>query len=221
MVLVRLKIKYQDEDLKMTGKERTVRITEVRKQWWKTFIDERKHMSLEDLELPIRRCFEDKLEKQTKAKNWYQKPPQWAIKCRGIGRNCAYIDAKEQWSEAIRDMEHWLERNDLKGFFYLVKRLTKNKKQAEPIKGLKINGERVQPGEQTRKQIYDFYNELYRDDKEQGIDTQISGDIRMREKENDQNFWEVSEVYESIQNAILTKQSGKMDFMEKYQQIQE
>ncbi|KEJ82793.1 hypothetical protein OXYTRIMIC_482 [Oxytricha trifallax] len=107
---------------------------EVGKQCWKILIDEGKQMSSEDLELPIRRCFEKKLEKQTKAKNWCQKPPQWTIKCRSIGNNGAYLDAKEQWNEAIRDMEHCLERNDLKGFIYLEKRLKKKKSKQNPPK---------------------------------------------------------------------------------------
>ncbi|KEJ82920.1 hypothetical protein OXYTRIMIC_195 [Oxytricha trifallax] len=81
--------------------------------------------------------------------NWHQKPLQWPIKCRSVCSNGEYINKKEQWNEAIRDMEHCLERNELKGFCYLVKGLTKNKKQAEPIKGLMINGERVQQGEET------------------------------------------------------------------------
>ncbi|KEJ82971.1 hypothetical protein OXYTRIMIC_265 [Oxytricha trifallax] len=208
MALVRLKIKYQDNDLKMTDKERTVRITEVRKQCWKTFTDKGKKMSSEDLKLPIRRCFEDKLEQ---SKNLYQKPPQWAVRCRSIGGNGVYLGAKEQWNEAIRDIEHYLGRNDLKGFFCLLKRLTKNKKQAEPIKGLMINGQRVQPGEQTRKQISDFINKLDRDDKKQGTITQIQGDINMIEKESDQKFWEITEVYDSIQQCkfnIAIRQDG-------------
>ncbi|KEJ82566.1 hypothetical protein OXYTRIMIC_040 [Oxytricha trifallax] len=124
-VLVSLKIKYQDDDLRLIDKEKTVRITEVRKQCWKTFIEKGKKLSLEDQESPIRRCFQDELEKRVKVKNWYLKPPQWAIKCRGSDKNSAYMDSKEQWNEAIRDMEHCLERNDLRGFLYLVKRLKK------------------------------------------------------------------------------------------------
>ncbi|KEJ82413.1 hypothetical protein OXYTRIMIC_416 [Oxytricha trifallax] len=76
----------------------------------------------------------------------------WAVKNNINKGNSQFQDKKQQWNEAIRDMEHCLDRNDLKGFFYLVKRLTKNQKQSQPIKGLTINEERVQPGNRLQNQ---------------------------------------------------------------------
>ncbi|KEJ83111.1 hypothetical protein OXYTRIMIC_049 [Oxytricha trifallax] len=72
---------------------------------------------LQDLDFQIRRCFEDKLEKQSKEKNQYQQPPYWSVKNNVKNGNSVYQDIKQQWNEAIQDMEHCLDRNDLKGFF--------------------------------------------------------------------------------------------------------
>ncbi|KEJ82986.1 hypothetical protein OXYTRIMIC_793 [Oxytricha trifallax] len=210
LVQVKLVMKFTNNDLKMTDKEKTVRISDVRKQCWKTFIEEKQDMRPEDLEMPIRNCFESKLEKQSKAKNWYQQPPYWAVRNNIKNDNSAYQDTKQQWNEAIRDMEHCLDRNDLKGFFYLVKRLTKNQKQSQPIKGLTIEQERIQPGEQTLEKVVEFYNKLFADDRIQDQARKKQSDTVMNNEQNGEQFC----------NVILTKQLDRMDLTEKCQQSQ-
>ncbi|KEJ82406.1 hypothetical protein OXYTRIMIC_629 [Oxytricha trifallax] len=64
-------------------------------------------------------------------------------------------------------MEQYLENNDVKGFFCLVKRLTKSRKQSESIKGFTRNGERINLGEESLEKILTFYNKLYQDDRKE------------------------------------------------------
>ncbi|KEJ82658.1 hypothetical protein OXYTRIMIC_022 [Oxytricha trifallax] len=98
-----------------------------------------------------------------KAKQWYNQPPQWVIRKNKLEPNNPFQEKKAEQNNAIRDMEQSLDRNDIKGFFYLVKKLTKNRKQAEQIKGIQLKGERMKLGEETERKIIEFYNNLYLD----------------------------------------------------------
>ncbi|KEJ82730.1 hypothetical protein OXYTRIMIC_712 [Oxytricha trifallax] len=210
----KLKIKFHENDLKMTDREKTIRISDVRKQCWKTFIEEGRELKQEELEQPVRKCFEDKLEKQSKTKNWYQQPPQLAVRNNITSNNIFYLDTKEQWKEAIRDMEHCLGRNYLKGFFYLVKRLTKNKKSAQPIKGLTIKDERVQTGEQTLKVVLEYYNQLFKDDRNQDERQVLAkqSDTAMIKQPISQEFCDEADVARSISECIFNKAIGHDGF---------
>ncbi|KEJ82843.1 hypothetical protein OXYTRIMIC_007 [Oxytricha trifallax] len=119
IIMATQKIKYQDDDLKMAEQERNVRISDIRKQCWKAFIEEVRELKEQDLEWPVRRCFEEKLEKQSKARNWCQQPSEWEVKDSRDRRYSTYQDTKQQWKEAIRNMKQCLDRKDMKGLFYL------------------------------------------------------------------------------------------------------
>ncbi|KEJ82596.1 hypothetical protein OXYTRIMIC_367 [Oxytricha trifallax] len=124
-------------------------------------------LSEEDLDNPIQKCFQEILEKHSKSEHWYNKPPEWVIRTNNQSTNKSFQDAKEKLNEAIRNMELCLVKNDVKGFYYLVKRLTKSRKQSEPIKGLTSIGERINLGEESLEKILTFYYKIYQDDRKQ------------------------------------------------------
>ncbi|KEJ82581.1 hypothetical protein OXYTRIMIC_373 [Oxytricha trifallax] len=112
-------------------------------------------------------------------------------------------------------MEHCLDRNDLKGFFYLFERLSKSQKQSQPIKGLSIEEERTELGEATKKEIMEFYSNLFKDNRIKRQITGINMDVTMTNEE-DRSFCQVEDVKKVSRNAILTKQLGLMDMMGRY-----
>ncbi|KEJ82655.1 hypothetical protein OXYTRIMIC_759 [Oxytricha trifallax] len=188
LVQVILKINYQDDDLKLADRERTIRVTDIRKQCWKTFIEEGRELSLKDLDNPIQKCFEDKIEKQVKGKNWYQQPPEWFLRNNGTSQANIFQEMKIKWREAINNLEQCLDKNDLKGFFHMVKRLTKSQKDSQPIKGLTIKDERVEAGEDTRKKIVEFYSQLFKDKREHKDTLQTKKDITMLDEQETEKF---------------------------------
>ncbi|KEJ82587.1 hypothetical protein OXYTRIMIC_116 [Oxytricha trifallax] len=113
-------------------------------------------LSEQDLDNPIQKCFEGRLEKHSKTKHWFNKHPKWAIRTNNQATNKSFQEAKEKWNEAIRNMEQCLEKNDVKGFFYLFKRVTKSRKYSEPIKGLTSNGERINLGKNLLRRSQHF-----------------------------------------------------------------
>ncbi|KEJ82403.1 hypothetical protein OXYTRIMIC_806 [Oxytricha trifallax] len=212
LIQVKLKIKYQESDLKLSDRERTIRISDVRKQCWKTFIEEGREMTEEDLNQPIQKCFEDKIGKQFKRRNWYQQPPEWAIKCNGTAAGNVIQDTKTKWKDAMRDLEQCLERNDVRGFFYLVKRLTKSQKQAQSIKGLTIKDERTEIGDHTKEQVLKYYRELFRDNREQKERDRNKKDTVMIDEQDKENLCDEADVEKSIQECNFNKAIGPDGF---------
>ncbi|KEJ82967.1 hypothetical protein OXYTRIMIC_243 [Oxytricha trifallax] len=76
LVQVKLKIKFHENDFKLSDREQQIRISDIRKQCWQTFMNEKRELTLEDLDQPIQKCFVEKLERHFKGKNWYQQPPE-------------------------------------------------------------------------------------------------------------------------------------------------
>ncbi|KEJ83174.1 hypothetical protein OXYTRIMIC_268 [Oxytricha trifallax] len=124
--------KISRKELKVKRQKQCYRISDIRKQGWKTFIEEEKRLTEKDLDNPIIKCFEEKLERHRKIKHWYNQPTDQAIRNNKTGLNNQYEERKTQWNDAIQDKEQSQERNDLQGFFYLVKRQTKSKKYQRP-----------------------------------------------------------------------------------------
>ncbi|KEJ82964.1 hypothetical protein OXYTRIMIC_648 [Oxytricha trifallax] len=212
LIIAKLRIKYQDRDLKLSDKEKNYRVSDISKQCWRTYIDAKRELFEEYLENAIQKCFEEKLEKHSKTKHWYNQPPDWVLKGSGQSQNNQFSETKSQWNEAIRDMEQCLERNDVKGFFYMVKRLTKSKKQSEPIKGLTISRDRVKLGEETQEQIMKFFNQLYKDLRDANQKISRLGDQAMMCEDRDEKFCIIEEVERSIRECNFNKAIGPDGF---------
>ncbi|KEJ82826.1 hypothetical protein OXYTRIMIC_506 [Oxytricha trifallax] len=102
LIQAKLKIKYQESDFKLSDKEKTIRISYLRKQCWKRQRkgDDRRTPELTDIQ-----CFEDKIGKQFRGRNWYQQAPEQAIKSNGTVAGNIIQDTKTKWKEAMRDIE--------------------------------------------------------------------------------------------------------------------
>ncbi|KEJ82925.1 hypothetical protein OXYTRIMIC_810 [Oxytricha trifallax] len=212
LVQVKLVMKFTNNDLKMTDKEKTVRISDVRKQCWKTFIEEKQDMRPEDLE-----CQQEIALKA----NWKNKVKQ------RIGINNHHIGPLEITQRMIIALTKTLNNNGKKrqgiwsialigtiqkDFFYLVKRLTKNQKQSQPIKGLTIEQERIQPGEQTLEKVVEFYNKLFADDRIQDQARKKQSDTVMYNEQNGEQFCVETDVDKGITECNFNKAIGQDGF---------
>ncbi|KEJ82495.1 hypothetical protein OXYTRIMIC_092 [Oxytricha trifallax] len=82
------------------------------------------------------------------------------------------------------------------------------------MKGLTINEERVQQGDQTIKNVTRFYNKLFEDDKSKNNQmTKIKyGDIAMVNEQDSQSFCQVQDVMKCIAECNLNKAKGQDGF---------
>ncbi|KEJ83059.1 hypothetical protein OXYTRIMIC_112 [Oxytricha trifallax] len=205
LIQVNIRINFQDDDLKITDRERTIRITDIRKQSWKTFVEGGRELTLEDLDNPIQKCFSDKIEKQVRGTNWCQQPPEWVLRNNGTSQTNVFQEFKTKQKEATNDLEHCLDKNDLKGFFYMAKRLTKSQKDSQPIKGLKIKEKRIEAGEITRKTVVEFYTQLFKDKGEQQLKIENKRDVVMIDEKEGEKFCETKDAELSIQECNFKK----------------
>ncbi|KEJ82822.1 hypothetical protein OXYTRIMIC_135 [Oxytricha trifallax] len=181
----------------LADKERKIRISDIRKQCWKTFIEKGRELTLEDLVTPIQQCFMDKIGRQTKEKKWYERLLERFVKSNGNKTYSAFEDTKVKWKEAIIDLEKCLDRNDLKGFFQMFKILIKNQMQAQPIKGITIKQERLEPGEEKKEESRILHLTIQKNRQCKSKETSKK-DAIMIDEEQKGKFCEEQEVEKSI-----------------------
>ncbi|KEJ82956.1 hypothetical protein OXYTRIMIC_188 [Oxytricha trifallax] len=147
----------------MTDTEKTIRISDIKKQCWKSFIEEDRELNQEVLEQPVKKCYEDKLENKAKQRIVFNNQHN------GLLRITFQVITASNYiprSRGKKQLETWnIAQEEMTSKVLFVKRRTKNKKKALPIKGMIIRDERVQPGEQNMKIVLDYQNQLFEDDR--------------------------------------------------------
>ncbi|KEJ82713.1 hypothetical protein OXYTRIMIC_326 [Oxytricha trifallax] len=103
-IQVKLKIKYKNDYYRQADKERTISISDIKKQCWKTLIEEGRVLTLEDLDTPIQQCFMDKTGRQTRGKIQYQRPLEWFVKAMEIKQTMRSMtqrqnEERQQWTQ--------------------------------------------------------------------------------------------------------------------------
>ncbi|KEJ82682.1 hypothetical protein OXYTRIMIC_436 [Oxytricha trifallax] len=85
-----------------------------------------------------------------------------------------------------------------KGFFYMEKILKKIQKQTKQVKGITINQERLEPGEEIKRKIVEYYTQLYRDNRECKSRETSKKDAIMIDEQQKSKFCEEQEAERSI-----------------------